>query len=196
MKQKSLFAALLTLALVASLIFACNSPAPVSRSGENTKIFFSQGGDALTVASGGEIEVQSGGTLDVQGTLSNGGGTFTIADAASVTGVSSLGDKATFSGEVVYGATPVTLTAGLTVNPASSYYVVSSSAAVSMTLGTTGATAGQLVFLYGDDANTVTVNDTNILTTDGNAVTFGQYDIVGFLFNGTSWVHLWKSANQ
>ncbi len=99
------------------------------------------------------------------------------------------------SGALIQGSRAITLTAGLQVTPDRGVYVLSSSAAVSMTL-TAPTSPGQLLLLYGDDANTITVNDSNIYTTDGNAVTIGQYDLVGFLSVGSKWVHLFKSANS
>jgi hypothetical protein len=58
------------------------------------------------------------------------------------------------------------------------------------------AVTGQVLYLYGDDNQTITVADSNIYSTDGNAVTLGQYDIVEFLSIGDKWVHVAKSANS
>ncbi len=117
-------------------------------------------------------------------------------ESRGVTGFDDLEiDDVTSTGKLIQGSTAVTLTAGLTITPATNVYLISSSGAVSMTLAAPAAT-GQLLYLYGDDANTVTVNDTNIYTTDGNAVTFGQYDLVEFISVGGKWVHVAKSANS
>ena len=86
-------------------------------------------------------------------------------------------------------------TAGQILTPTLTFYSVDSSGAVSMTLGAS-CTQGQPLILYGDDANTVTVNDTNIFTTDGNAVTFGQYDAVLWVCDTNTWIHVAKSANS
>ena len=53
-----------------------------------------------------------------------------------------------------------------------------------------------MLYLYGDDANTITINDTNIRSTDGSAVTIGQYDIVEFMSSGAEWIHVAKSADS
>lgn len=113
-----------------------------------------------------------------------------------VTGFNDLAvDNITLTGALVQGVAEVTLTAGMTLTPAASVYLVHASGAVSMTLAAP-TVPGQILYLVGDDANTVTVNDTNILTTDGNAVTFGQYDIVEWLSVGSKWLHVAKSANS
>jgi hypothetical protein len=115
-------------------------------------------------------------------------------DSLSASGAVAAGGTLS-GGALIQGARAITLTAGLQVTPDRGVYVLSSSAAVSMTL-TAPTSPGQLLLLYGDDANTITVNDSNIYTTDGNAVTIGQYDLVGFLSVGSKWVHLFKSANS
>lgn len=67
-------------ALVVALVFGS---IPVIA--QVTKVYFSSGGDKLTVASTGEIEVQSGGTLDLQS-----GHTFTYGDYTLVFGVGTI----------------------------------------------------------------------------------------------------------
>jgi len=111
------------------------------------------------------------------------------------TGDVDVGGNATFNALAIVASTAFTPTAGQTLTPTASMYVVNSSAAVSMTLAVCG-TDGKLLYLYGDDDNTVTVNDTNIRSTDGNAVTFGQYDVVAWICRGDDWIHVSKSANQ
>jgi hypothetical protein len=100
-----------------------------------------------------------------------------------------------FSGAVIGVAGNFTPTYGSMLTPTLNAYYVHSSAAVSMTLGS-GCTAGHVVYLYGDDANNVTVNDTNIRTTDGNAVVFDQYDSVGWLCMSDEWNLMFESNNQ
>lgn len=130
-------------------------------------------------------------------------GTLTQSGAATFAGASAFNGATTLAGNVTLGAklidssTAITLTAGQVITPAYGFYDISSSGAVSMTLAAcTSAAKGQRLLLYGNDANTVTVNDSNIRTTDGNAVTFGQYDVVGFVCSGAEWDHMFKSANQ
>jgi hypothetical protein len=111
-----------------------------------------------------------------------------------VDGVTTTGGV-TVGGPLIQGSKAVTLTAGLQIAPAYSMYLLSSTGAVSMTVAVPTA-PGQVLYLYGDDANTITINDTNIRSTDGNAVTTGQYDIVEFMSSGAEWIHVAKSADS
>lgn len=106
-----------------------------------------------------------------------------------------LVDGVTLGGPLIQATQPLTLTAGQEITPAYSMYLLSSTAAVSLTLAAPAA-PGQVLYLYGDDANTITVNDSHIRSTDGNAVTIGQYDIVEFLSTDTEWIHVAKSADS
>ncbi len=120
-------------------------------------------------------------------------------DSVTATGAVSAGSVSAGSlasaGPLIQGTKAVTLTAGLQISPAYSLYLLSSTGAVSMTLAAPTA-PGQVLYLYGDDANTITVNDTNIRSTDGNAVTIGQYDIVEFMSTSAEWIHVAKSADS
>lgn len=120
---------------------------------------------------------------------------LTVGDDATITDDISVGGDLTIAGVAYPSSTDLTLTAGLLVTPTYTTYHLDSTGAVSMTLGACVAD-GQFVWLYGDDANTITVNDTNIRSTDGNAVTLGQYDVVGFVCMDTEWNHVSKSGNS
>jgi hypothetical protein len=113
----------------------------------------------------------------------------------------SVGDDVSITGDLASGmfiatASQLTPSNNDTLTIAASFNVINSSGDITITLGTTNAVAGQLVWLYGDDAHTVLIADTNILTSDGNALSIGQYDAVEMIFNGTKWVELLKIANQ
>lgn len=117
-------------------------------------------------------------------------GTLTVAGASTLTGNVTLGAK------LIGSASAITLTsAGQTITPAYGLYILSTTGAISITLAAPSA-AGQVLYLYGDDANTITVNDTNIRSTDGNAVTIGQYDVVEWISTATEWIHVAKSADS
>jgi hypothetical protein len=139
------------------------------------------------------------GAVAANGGLTVDSTAFIVADTSgnvTTAGTLTAGDKATFSGETVWAQSWITPTSGSSLTIAASYYVVNTTGAITLTLATTGATAGQIVTLYGDDNNNVTINDTNLLSSDGNAIVLGQYDIVILLFNGTKWVELSKTANS
>jgi hypothetical protein len=65
-----------------------------------------------------------------------------------------------------------------------------------MTLGTGSVSTGQLVAIYGDDNNTITINDTNVKTTTGSALSVGQFDLAVFIFDGTYWVEWLLAADS
>ncbi len=136
-----------------------------------------QGGAQWTAADNCTWQIQSGATLDVQS-----GATMTVADI-SLTGL------------LKPGFVNVTVTNGLVITPAYTIYALDSTGAVTLTLAAVG-TEGQLIYLIGDDANTVTVADTNIRTSDGNKIAIGQYDTVAFIFQDSEWLELSLSANQ
>ncbi|RPI64649.1 MAG: hypothetical protein EHM48_00415 [Planctomycetaceae bacterium] len=168
-------------------------------------------GGTLTLADNTQVT----GTLDLLGTLSDSGGTLTLDDATQVTGaldllgavsnstgVLNFNDSATVTGDLtvngegIYASTAITPSNLSTVTPAVSFYTINSSTNVTITLGTSGATVGQMLILYGDDANTVTIADTNIRTSSGAALTLGQYDVVIFIYAGGAWIEISISANS
>ncbi len=113
-----------------------------------------------------------------------------------VTGFDDLAiEDVTSSGKLIQGSTAITVTNGATITPAYSVYNLSAAGAVTVTLAAPAVT-GQVLYLYGDDNQTITVADSNIYSTDGNAVTLGQYDIVEFMSVGSKWVHVAKSADS
>lgn len=133
-------------------------------------------------------------SMDLTSNLSVGGNS-TVTGNESVGGTLAVTGNSTFSGVVIPSSTTITPTAGQSVTPAYGLYIIGSSGAVSMTLAACTNT-GQVVYFYGEDANTITINDTNIRSTDGNAITFGQYDVVELMCAETEWNHVAKSANQ
>lgn len=136
-----------------------------------------QGGAQWTAAENCTWEIQDGATLNVQS-----GATMTVADI-SLTGL------------LKPGFANVTVTNGLIITPSYTVYAMDSAGAVTITLAAVG-TEGQLLYLLGDDANTVKIADTNIRTTDGNAINVGQYDAVAFIYQDSEWLELSLSANQ
>ena len=170
-----------------------------------TACYTKQGGSEMVaddgctfgVLSGGIIEVQSGGTLDIQsgaGITLAGYLTSTI-DSLTVTGNTLITGNLTLAALLLPGFADATITDGETLTPTVTAYALDSAGAVTMTLGAVG-TDGQLLILMGDDNNTITIADTNIRTSDGNAITLGQYDTVAFVYQDNEWLQLLKSANQ
>ena len=107
---------------------------------------------------------------------------------ASFGGTLGVTGNATFSSKLIYASTNITPTNNSTLTASVAFYKVHSTTNVTFTLGTSGATAGQLLILYGDDAYTVKIKDTNIRTTTGAAIDLGQYDVMVWIYSGTEWI--------
>jgi hypothetical protein len=88
-----------------------------------------------------------------------------------------------------------TITDGETLTPTYTIYALDAASAVTLTLAAS-ASEGQPLLLIGDDNYTITISDTNIRTTDGNAATLGQYDAIFWVYQDSEWIHVAKSANQ
>ncbi len=86
-------------------------------------------------------------------------------------------------------------TAGQVLTPTYTVYALDTTAAISMTLAAS-ADEGQLLILIGDDNNTITINDTNIRTSDGNAATLGQYDVIVWVYQDSEWLQVVKTADS
>ena len=122
--------------------------------------------------------------------------------AADVTTTDDLtvGDDLIVTGNVTLQSLAVLSTTNLavttaTITPTVSAYHADSAGNVTWTLPACSVN-GQLLLLYGDDANTITIADAALRSTDGNAVTIGQFDLVLLVCFDTEWVHLAKSANS
>lgn len=163
-----------------------------------------QGGDQWTAASGCIWQVQSGATLDIQsgaaitlaGYVTSTLDSLTVNGNATITGTSNLVGDTTLGGLLLSSFSNVTIdVAGEVLTPTKTAYALDSSGAITMTLAASGS-EGQLLVLMGDDNNTVTINDTNIRSSDGNAIDIGQYDTVIFVYQDSEWLEIAKSANQ
>jgi hypothetical protein len=114
---------------------------------------------------------------------------LTVGDDATVTGDLAVTGGSTLSGIAVLGSTSLTQTTGQTLTPVSSVYHIDTAGAITMTLAAC-TTNGQLLIIYGDDANNITINDTNIRTSTGNAIVVAQYDVAMFVCVDTEWVEM------
>lgn len=134
--------------------------------------------------------VTTGSTLGVGGAISLEN-SETISNG--IDSLISLGGGLAFAWEEI---TPTPMDGGEHFTPTTtSLYVINSSGAVSMTLGAC-ATNGQILFTFGDDANNVTINDTNVRTNDGSTQVMGQYDLITWMCIGTEWVEVSESNNS
>jgi hypothetical protein len=104
-------------------------------------------------------------------------------------------DDTTLSGLLNLGATTLTVADASTITPASSFYHLDSAGAVGTTLAACSVD-GQLLVLFGDDANNITIADTNVRTSTGNAVVMGQYDVTVWICETTEWIQLLLIADS
>jgi len=92
--------------------------------------------------------------------------------------------------------TDLTVSDGDTITPTYTVYALDTSGAVTITLAAS-ADEGQLLILINDDANATVIADTNLRSSDGNAITLaGAYDIVMFVYQDAEWIELAKTANS
>jgi hypothetical protein len=119
---------------------------------------------------------------------------LTVAGDAAITGDAAVTGDTTLSGLAIFDAADLTV-ANTTLTPAASAYHLDSAGATTLTL-TACANNGQLLILFGDDANTITLADSNIRTTDGNALSIGQYDLCLLVCYDTEWIELALAADS
>ncbi len=124
------------------------------------------------------------GTLEADGLARLDGGVDVIGDLTISNGLflPSFDDLTVNDGDWI---TPTTLTV----------YALDSGGAVTITLGAC-SNEGQFLYLIGDDANDIIINDTNVRTSDGNAVTINQWDIVAWVCQDVEWLELFTITNS
>lgn len=87
---------------------------------------------------------------------------------------------------------PASITDTQTITPTMyGFYTINATAEATVTLAAC-ANVGQVVYLYADDAQTINLPATNILTTDGNALAVDQYDLVGLMCAATEWALMFE----
>jgi hypothetical protein len=110
-------------------------------------------------------------------------GNVSVTDDLSVDGTTDL------DGLLIMSSTSVTVTDGQTLTPVVNVYRINAASAVTITLAST-CTDGQLLYLYGEDAQTISIADTNLLSHDGALDTFGQYDMMSLVCIASKWAQL------
>jgi len=90
----------------------------------------------------------------------------------------------------------LTVTDGDTITPTVTVYAIDTAGAVTATLAAS-ASEGQLLILINDDANATIIADTNLRSSDGNAITLaGAYDVAVFVYQDSEWLLIATSANS
>lgn len=97
----------------------------------------------------------------------------------------------------IWGLAPTTyaLTGTQTLTPTGSLYFLTPSAALTLTLSTNDAVPGDMVFFVSGVTTSTVFADTGA-TAGGSTRTLGNNDIIGFLFDGTTWDEAFFSDNS
>lgn len=165
--------------------------------------------DAVTT--GVTIQVGSVSGLSIDGGLTDiGGGTYATADGdndlgidgdlevntnADLDGTLNVAGAVTFQNAFYPSFTNLVVTDTDTITPTYVTYALDSVGPATITLNATG-TEGQLLILIGDDANNITINDTNVRTNDGAAQVIGQYDVIMWVYQDSEWIEISESNNS
>lgn len=105
-------------------------------------------------------------------------------------------DDLQLTGLLQPGFADLAATDGITITPEYTVYALDTTAAVTVTLAAS-AEEGQLLVLINDDANATIIADTNLRSSDGNAITLaGAYDVVLFVYQDSEWLEIAKSADS
>jgi hypothetical protein len=140
----------------------------------------------------------SGNTVIAGSLAANGGiavdtSAFTVADSSgntAIAGTLGVTGAATFNGKVVGAPSGwITLADGFTLVPTATVQLVQSAGAVGGVVGTSGATAGQILYIVNKGSQNVVVTDTATCMLSGD-LTLGQYDSLTMVFDGTNWIEV------
>jgi hypothetical protein len=167
--------------------------------------------DAISVGSGWDYAADFDAAVTIDGGLTDiGGGSYATADgdndlgvagdaevdgALDVDGTANVAGAVTFQGAFYSSFTDLAVSNGDTITPTYTTYALDSSGAVTVTLAAS-AQEGQLLVLIGDDANDITIADTNIRTNDGNAQVLNQYDVLMLVYQDSEWIEISNSDNS
>lgn len=140
----------------------------------------------------------SGNTL-VAGTFAANGGitvdtsAFTVADTSgnvATAGTLGVAGTTTLSGKVVGAPSGIiTLADDFTLVPTRTVQLLQADGAIGGVVGTSGAVAGQLLYLVNVGAQNIVITDTGTMKLAGNATLTGD-DAVQLIFDGTNWVQV------
>ncbi len=173
-------------------------------------------GDDITLENDETISNSTDGdvvvTLPAAGSLTVDTGNFTVGDETPTYAMT--GEDAYIEGglevdgpvyadgglnlSLIFNMEPVDYVLGgiQSLTPAASFYTLDPAEALTLTLTVNSANAGDLLFLTNVSTYTVTVSDTNVLTSDGSVVTMGQDAVAVFIFVGASWYEIALSDNS
>lgn len=122
-------------------------------------------------------------------------GNVVAAGTMDVTGAGTFANDVTVDDTFNIDDTSWALTGTQTLTPTASMYVVGSTGAVTITLATGSAAAGDFLWLVANTAQAIVIVDTTA-TAGGANRTLGNHDVIGFLFDGSIWVEAFYSDNS
>jgi len=127
--------------------------------------------------------------------INDGGAVVQTGDLA-LTGDVALTGGLDLSGLLQTSFADLTVSDGDTITPTVTTYALDTSGAVTVTLAAS-ADEGQLLILINDDANAVIIADTNLRSSDGNAITLtAANDIAVFIYQDAEWNELLLITNS
>lgn len=100
-----------------------------------------------------------------------------------------------YTGGQLWSTTTITA-ANATTYTVSAYTVYNMDSASAVTITLAACTEGGPVIIAGDDANNITIADTNIRTSDGAAAVVGQYDVWFAICVDSEWLEIANITNQ
>lgn len=134
----------------------------------------------------------------------------TVTDDLAVTGLATVGEtlgvtgNGTFSADLIVDDTfniddtAYALTGSQTLTPTASVYLLAPTAALTLTLGTAAPNApdaGDFVWFVSTVTTATVIVDTTATAGGGNR-TLGDTDVIGFMFDGDTWVEAFYSDNS
>lgn len=174
----------------------------------DTATFSKGSGNAIVISAGGTLSLPHTADINAIGYVAIGNGTpdgsvtagtdeqLYVEGAMEVDGALDADSTANFAGAVtLQGAlytsfTDLAVSDGQTITPTYTTYALDTTGNVTITLAATGQ-EGQLLVLINDDANTTIIADTNLASSDGNAITLtGADDIAVFVYQDAVWHEL------
>lgn len=168
----------------------------VAGTGADVQFFSDTSGDHLLWdASDVALEITGTSAQDALA-IAEGNATVTLGDLTVSAGDFEVTAGATTLGALFYPSfADETITDGETLTPTVTVYNLDSGGAVTMTIAAC-TTDGQPLVLVGDDANNITINDTNVRTNDGGVQVIGQYDVITWICIDLEWLEISESNNS
>ncbi len=158
-----------------------------------------RGRPPLGVTNFDSIHLSDSNTTATPNFMANQRGAGVIAEfrdaATPVARIPDGGGLTLLVGPLNFSPASYALTGAQTLTPTVSYYQVSPTALLTLTLSTGGATDGDLLLIHNLVATNTNIVDTGA-TAGGGALDLAQDDLAGFIFGDGVWVELFSPDNS